>query len=96
MQYSFEWDSNKAKTNTSKHGVSFGLATEIFLDMQQLTVFDHKHSTTEERWITLGKLRNGTLLVVVHTFMEHAGGATIRIISARQATRHEQYQYEEN
>ena len=97
MQYNFEWDPRKAEINTKKHDVSFELATEVFLDALQLTVFDSEHSTiNEERWITLGKATNGTLLVVVHTFVEHGTSATIRIVSAREATRREQYQYEEN
>ena len=96
MQYNFEWDPNKAKSNTKKHGVSFEHATKVFLDELQLTILDNEHSTVEERWVTLGKSTNGTLLVVVHTFIEHKDSATIRIISARRATKQEQCQYEES
>lgn len=96
MQYNFEWDSNKARSNIQKHDVSFEQATEVFLDALQLTIHDSEHSEGEERWITLGKSKNGTLLVVIHTFIEYQDNATIRIISARQATKQEQYQYEEN
>ena len=95
MQYNFQWDPRKAKSNAKKHGVSFEQAAEVFLDALQLAVFDDEHSETEERWVTLGKTRNGTLLVVVHTFAEHQDSATVRIISAREATKHEQRQYEE-
>ncbi len=55
MQYNFEWDPNKAKSNTKKHGVSFEHATEVFLDELQLSILDNEHSTVEERWVTLGK-----------------------------------------
>ncbi|MEK6750140.1 MAG: BrnT family toxin [Pseudomonadota bacterium] len=96
MQYNFEWDPRKAKTNITKHGVSFEQAAEVFLDALHIAVFDDEHSETEERWITLGKAKNGTLLVVAHTFAEHEDSATVRIISARPATKHEQRQYEEN
>lgn len=96
MRYNFEWDPNKAKSNTKKHGVSFENAAEVFLDELQLSVLDNEHSKIEERWVTLGKSASGTLLIVVHTFSEHKDGATIRIISARRATRQEQYQYEES
>lgn len=96
MQYTFEWDPRKAKTNITKHGVSFEQAAEVFLDALHIAVFDDEHSETEERWITLGKTKNGTLLVVTHTFAEHEDCATVRIISARPATKHEQRQYEES
>ena len=96
MQYKFEWDPNKAKANATKHGVNFEQATEVFLDALQLTIFDNEHSKTEERWITLGKAKDGRFLVVVHTFAEHDNSATIRIISAREASKHEQRQYEES
>lgn len=94
MQYSFEWDSKKTKINATKHCVSFEQAIEVFRDALQLTIFDEEYSDTEDRWITLGKTKNGILLVVIHTFSEYKDGATIRIISARKATRLEQYQYE--
>jgi len=49
----------------------------------------------EERWITLGNTQARQLHLVVHTFMTyHQDQVTIRIISARPATRHEQNQYE--
>jgi uncharacterized protein len=94
MQYNFEWDPNKAKVNIKKHGVSFEQVAEIFLDPLQLVIFDSEHSEAEERWVTLGKTKNGILLVVAHTFEEHEDSATIRVISARKATIQEQRQYE--
>lgn len=97
MQYNFEWDPRKAKANITKHGVSFEQAAEVFLDTLHIAVFDDEHSETEERWVTIGKAKNGRLLVVAHTFAEHEDHtATVRLISAREATQHEQRQYEEN
>ena len=96
MQYNFEWNPGKAKANVIKHRVNFEQATEVFLDALQLTVFDDEHSKTEERWLTLGRTNNGTLIVVAHTFSEHEDSARVRIISAREATKHEQRQYEES
>ncbi|MGH8579050.1 MAG: BrnT family toxin, partial [Gammaproteobacteria bacterium] len=92
--YNFEWDPGKAGVNTRKHGVSFEQAAEVFLDPLQLATFDD--SEVEERWVTLGKAKDGNLLVVVHTFEEQEDDATVRIISARKATKHEQRQYEES
>lgn len=53
--------------------------------------------TQEERWLTLGQASNGSLVVVVHTFREvDTRKITVRIISARPATKHERRQYEES
>jgi hypothetical protein len=94
MHYNFEWDPKKADANLSKHGVSFERATEVFSDPLHLSILDSEHSDKEERWITLGKLKNNEFIVVVHTYSEHTGAAVIRIISARKATKHERNQYE--
>ena len=32
MQYDFEWDPQKAKTNLTKHRISFERATTVFRD----------------------------------------------------------------
>jgi len=95
MQYNFEWDPGKAGANARKHGVSFEQAAEVFLDPLQLATFDGENSEVEERLVTLGKAKNGNSLVVVHTFEEQQDSATVRIISARKATKHEQRHYEE-
>jgi uncharacterized protein len=94
VQYNFEWDPTKAKSNFRKHKISFERASEIFLDPFMLSVFDETHSTNEDRWITLGKDRNNVTIVVVHTFREiDPDNSTIRIISARRATKREVKQY---
>jgi len=94
MQYNFEWDPNKAKSNFAKHGVRFEQAATVFRDPSALTIFDDKHSGEETRWITMGLSTNGVLLVVIHTFEEETKkSAVIRIISSRKATKKEQRQY---
>ncbi len=96
MRYNFEWDPVKAKQNSLQHKVSFERATAVFRDVNQLSIFDEDHSDNEDRWLTLGLDRNGVLLVVVHTFRETNNlDVSIRIISARKATRREIEQYEE-
>lgn len=97
-EFNFEWDPFKAKRNNKKHGISFEQATSVFRDPLAISVFDEDHDEEEERWITLGKTTDGTLLVVVHTFREMSSqdGTTLRIISARKATRGEQKDYEAN
>jgi len=97
MQYNFEWDPVKAKSNLKKHRISFEEASEIFLDPLQLSMPDIDHSEQEERWITLGNTKDHQLRLVVHTFITyHQEQVTVRIISARPATRHEQRQYEDS
>lgn len=96
MQYNFQWDFNKERINQNKHGVTFREATQVFQDPMALTLFDQEHSIDEDRWITLGVTLSGQYLVVVHTFDENVNSdVSIRMISARKATRYEIQQYEE-
>lgn len=92
--YRFEWDPQKARENAAKHGVTFELAATVFCDPLALSVYDEEHSASEERWVTLGLAGNARLLVVVHTFVETDAGTTVRIISAREATRGERQDYD--
>ena len=74
--------------------MSFGRATQIFGDPSAVSVFDTEHSGDEDRWVTFGKDNNHVLLAIVHTFREETKEeCTIRIISARKATRKERQQY---
>jgi hypothetical protein len=89
------WDPAKGQANLAKHGVSFAQAATVLTDPLALTVFDAAHSRDEERWFTLGTSSDGRLLAVAHTF-QHTGpdSALVRLISAREATRQERRQYE--
>ncbi|MGA7932707.1 MAG: BrnT family toxin, partial [Kovacikia sp.] len=84
---------SKARSNRSKHGVSFQQASQVFRDPMALTLFDEEHSLDEERWTTLGQLADGQYLLVIHTFEQQGDRADIRIISARKATKNEISQY---
>ena len=56
---------------------------------------DTEHSQVEERWFTLGMSSEGKFLAVSHTHtIADADVTTVRIISAREATRRERRQYE--
>jgi uncharacterized DUF497 family protein len=89
------WDDVKAQTNLAKHGVTFAQAATVMLDPLAMTVYDEAHSETEERWFTLGQSSEGRLLAIAHTYhMLNANTARIRLISAREATRRERQQYE--
>lgn len=69
MQYIFEWDFNKSKTNILKHKISFEDATEVFKDKNMISIFDENHSGNEERWITIGIDEKTRTLIVVHTYI---------------------------
>ena len=93
--YAFEWDPAKAAENLSKHGVAFEIAATVFRDPLMLTVYDRDHSEQDERWASVGRAEDGKLLVVIHTFEETSeASATVRVISAREATRRERQSYE--
>lgn len=87
----FHWDPKKAAANLRKHGVSFEEASTVFRNVLSITGSDPDHSVGEHRFVTFGSANSGTLLVVSHT----EEGSTIRIISARPATRPERRFYEE-
>lgn len=84
----YQWDENKAKTNLKKHHVDFADAVTVFNDEAALTVEDDYPD--EERYVTIGLDALGRILVVIYTWR----GESIRLISARKATRQERKQYE--
>lgn len=86
-----EWDPIKAKSNLKRHGVSFEEAATALSDPMAATGADPDHSIAEERYITFGVSKAGRLLVISHTEKEE----TIRIISARMASKGEREIYEE-
>jgi hypothetical protein len=83
----FEWDPRKASANFKKHGVSFDEARSVFYDENAVQFFDDEHSESEERFLLLGMSITARLLLVCHC--ERGEGDTIRIISARPATKRE-------
>ena len=87
----FEWDPRKAAANLRKHGISFEEASTALRDDLALTGRDPDHSTGEGRYITFGVSSQGRLLVVSHT----ERGGSVRIVSARTATKSERKIYEE-
>lgn len=90
----FEWDPAKAEINRSKHDVSFEDAAMVLTDTMNMTVFDSTHSNDEVRWITMG--RSGSrILVVIHTYPNAPSEDTVRIISARMASKLEIRYFEE-
>lgn len=84
----FEWDVDKNKLNTQKHGIGFEQATAAFADPRALVAYDTGHSEQEDRFHLLGMVNGVIVLLVVFTEND-----AIRIISARKATRQEEKRY---
>ena len=92
MNLKFEWDRKKATSNLSKRGVSFEEALMVFSDPLARIFDDEDHSIEEQREIIIGHSAQRRSLVVCFT----AQGESVRIFSARTATRRERKDYEEN
>ena len=90
----FEWDEHKNRQNLRKHNVRFETAILVFDDPYAITQRDFTFED-EERWVTVGAIGPGSILLVVHTFYEKQREEVIRIISARAAESHERRAYEE-
>jgi uncharacterized protein len=86
----FEWDSEKAKGNFRKHGVTFDDAARAFEDPYSLELAD---MVDPDRIVLLGVTYPERLLYVVYT--ERTTSGRTRIISARKATPYEQKTYAE-
>ena len=83
----FAWDPKKAAANLEKHGVSFEEASTAFDDELGAYYPDTLH---EDRFILIGYSQRQRLLYVVHAEVKRE---SIRIISARKATKHEKTRY---
>jgi len=90
----FTWNENKNRQNLRKHDVRFETAVLVFDDPYAITQRDLTFDD-EERWITVGAIGPGSILLVVHAFYEKDNEEVIRIISARAAESHERKAYEE-
>lgn len=91
MSLQFEWDETKAQSNVKKHGVTFEEAVSVFSDPLAAIFTDERHSGGELREIIVGHSTRGWLMLVCFT----ERGQAIRVISARQATKHERRDYEQ-
>jgi uncharacterized protein len=84
------WDEAKNLANRRKHGISFEEAEELFAaGSDYLEIFDEDHSESEDRFIAVGPIPHG-LIVVVWTAPDDD---TLRIISARWANNREEALY---
>jgi len=92
MKLEFGWDTKKAESNRRKHSITFEEASTVFGDPLAFIFDDEAHSAEEQREIIIGHSDRNRLLLVSYT--ERAD--RLRIIRARQATKRERTDYEEN
>jgi uncharacterized DUF497 family protein len=59
----FEWDEEKDKENRIKHGVSFAVAQQAFLDPHRVIAEDSTHSSEEDRFYCIGRVTEDILTV---------------------------------
>ncbi len=88
----FEWDSKKDRANRERRGLSFQEAAELFgAGVTYLTIYDDEHSDQEDRFIAIGPIKRG-VIVVAYTERDDD---VIRIFSARMATKKERQRLEQ-
>jgi len=90
MGLNFTRDRQKASSNLAKHGVSFEDAAIVFADPLARIFDDPNHSDQEQREIIIGHSAEQKLLMITMS------ATSIRILSARKATKRERRDYEEN
>lgn len=83
----FVWDETKRKSNLLKHGMDFADAESVFRGAT-LTFQDDRTDYGEQRFLTIGMLRN-RVVVIAHTEQNDL----FRIISMRKASKNEQKIY---
>ncbi len=91
VDFEFEWDEDKAASNSEKHEVDFEDAMYVFLDSRRLVREDHREDYGEARYQAIGSV-SGSVLFVVYTIR----GRVYRLISARLARASERKDYYEN
>jgi uncharacterized protein len=86
----FEWGGAKARSNARVHGVTFEEAATAFDDKLAVYYPDGGH---DDRFVLIGFSKAQRLLYVVHAEVHDD---SVRLISARKATRHETTRYKED
>lgn len=87
----FEWDEAKNEINIRKHGIDFADVKDMF-NHPMLILLDDREDYGEERWVGIGWMQQ---LIGVVVYVERHED-TIRIISARKATKHEVRRYDQS
>jgi uncharacterized DUF497 family protein len=85
----YEWDSAKDAENRRKHRLALADGIPALEDPDAESWIDQRFDYGEDRIITLGKATHQVLLVVTTELTE----SLTRIISVREAQRHEEERY---
>jgi len=80
----FTWNEAKRRSNLAKHGIDIAAAERVFAG-PTFTFLDERFAYGERRFISVGLLGE-TVVVVAHTESDDE----VRVISMRNADRHEQ------
>ena len=94
METRFAWDENKNRANQEKHKISFETAILVFEDPTAVSIQD-RDTGGEQRWVTIGWVRDSILLVAHTRIFNKEEESVIRLISARKASPGERKVYAE-
>ena len=84
-------DAKKRAANLKKHGYDFKDAPQVIESAATVTFEDRRFDYNEQRFITLGMLREEVVVIVTAETDEE-----VRLISMRKAERHEEEIYYTN
>ena len=87
----FQWNEAKNRENILKHEIDFEDVKEVF-DQPMLVKRDNREDYGEVRWLGIGMMRF-RIIVIIYT---ERNVDTVRIISARKATKREVKYYEKS
>ena len=87
----FQWNEAKNRENILKHGIDVEDVKEVF-DQPVLVKRDNREDYGEVRWLGIGMMRF-RIIVIIYT---ERNVDTVRIISARKATKREVKYYEKS
>jgi hypothetical protein len=82
----FEWSEEKNRSNLRKHEISFATATRVFEDPNYVMEQD-REVEGEERWQTIGRIGDMTVVLVAHTVVDDEEDVIVRIIFSKASYR---------
>ena len=86
----FDWDEDNTHKSERKHAVTWVESEQIFFNKPLIISDDLAHGENEDRFLALGRTDLNRKLFLVFT----ARKKLIRVISARDMTKHERAHYE--
>ena len=86
-----DWDEGNSQKSLVKHSVHMLECEEVFFNQPLFVLEDPNHSSTEQRYYSLGKTDFKRLLFISFTIRNNK----IRVISARDMSKKERKKYNE-